>query len=149
MPIALTIDETILCVNSGIPDSQTKVMDQLKQIRGPLKTPWKEAPLVWQMLTNRPMKGLKKFEKLENMAGMGFGEEATKSFLNFNGLKRIICGNNITNTGIACYFGGRVLTIHTSSRSKEDNKSVALLIADRMIRIIRLNTTSDRNTSKK
>ncbi len=100
MPVSAVISDKIFCVHAGIP--------------GPVKlseiTKEDAYPYVW----NDPseMEGIN-----QSIRGPGmrtFGEDVFDEFLRINGLKRMVRGHSVVESGFKWWFGGRLLSLHST-----------------------------------
>lgn len=126
MPIALSLDERILCVNSGIPNTKTKVEDY-KKLSSNIKDPIAESEDVTQLLFNEPTESIPKnlkpkngFAKNPNQKnGYLFDESAVQTFIQSNKYEKVLAGNQPLAEGFKFWYNGIYITVFSGSSFKD------------------------------
>ncbi len=115
LPLAVTIEDKILCVHAGIGPHFSK-LDDLLRLPRPVEpaVPGNEALLdaVW----NDPAEvdsdpGFKKHPRRLVDGAMTYGEDKVRQFLEQNRLELIVRGHEVATQGFDSSAGGRVLTV--------------------------------------
>lgn len=57
LPLAAVVDNKIFCIHGGIPSSANRVtrLDEISQIKSPLRDIERESILAWEILWNDPL----------------------------------------------------------------------------------------------
>jgi protein phosphatase len=130
MPYAVVVND-YLCLHGGI----AKGMEHVSEIAS---LPWPDLnpddPMAFQLLWNDPRESIDEF--IPSVRGKGayyYGTEATKTFLENNGLKGIIRGHEVVD-GFREDMDGRVITVF-SSRYHGGKAGVLILENGKMERV--------------
>ena len=124
MPYAVVVND-YLCLHGGIAQGLSSV-DQIAALPWPDLNP--DDPTAFQLLWNDPRDMIEDF--VPSVRGEGcyyFGSEATRVFLQNNGLKGIIRGHEVVN-GFRDDMGGKVITVFSS---RYHHQSAGVLVMDR------------------
>lgn len=130
MPYAVVVND-YLCLHGGIAKGLTSV-NEIDTLPWPDLNP--DNPIAFQLLWNDPRDMIDDF--VPSTRGDGayyFGFDATKTFLENNGLKGIIRGHEVVN-GFRDDMDGRVITVF-SSRYHKQNAGILILDNGKMERV--------------
>lgn len=131
LPIAAVVNNKYFLVHGGIsPKLQT--LDQIKNLKRPITsfTEGDSHELVCDLLWSDPSYASYYYSPNPRGFGVNFGVEATFKFLTINKLYGIIRAHQCITTGVEEHFGGRVITVFSSSYYSPypPNASGAILI---------------------
>lgn len=132
MPYAIVMDESLLCVHSGIPRSVSRLTKFLG-IPEVVKNVGKESLLAWELMSNKPR------EKTSNESSerLEFNSEMFKNFMKVNRLDFLLRGGESCRDGYRLYFNGQCITLDTNMTDGE--AFVALIdAADCDIKMIKM-----------
>jgi len=112
LPLALIIDQRILCVHGGIGPS-IETIEQIESIPRPIMSfeDMKVSSLVW----SDPTEDSGVFMPSCRGTGFLFGKEALFGFLDKNNIEILIRGHECVSGGVYSQFDGRVYTVFSAS----------------------------------
>ena len=111
-PICAVVDHTVLCVHGGIGPNVGKI-DELRSMRKPIVSC--SSPALCDLLWSDPCAECGGFKPSARGVGFDYGENALEDFLRTNNLTRIIRAHQFVPDGIMQHFGGKVVTVFSSS----------------------------------
>lgn len=161
LPLAAVVDDRIFTVHGGIPSStlypDSTVAKAINRIPKTLPDPEIQSPLAWELMWNDP---LREGEDLSNSARIQlsvkegfvnntrrgtasmFSSEALQRFLLMNEFSHVIRAHEVQQIGFKVQQGGKLLTVFSSSQyCGGSNEAACILVDDRKIRTIRLDTS--------
>lgn len=138
LPFAMLVDESILCVHSGLPKTALRVGDLLK-IPPVVKNVEKESPVAFELLYNTP----KIFTSLTSDAATSgderiFCEGTFNAFMKLNELHFMIRGHDICPEGGLFYFDGRCITVCSTDTNESKPAVIFIDRTNSMIRFVSL-----------
>ncbi len=155
LPFAAIVDKQIFCIHGGIPQSSSKdILNEINQIKCPLKEPDISESLAWQLLWNDPLKPENfDYDVDELKANKGFihntqrgtafyfSNEALENFLEPNNLSYVVRAHEVQKIGFKVQLGGKLLTVFSSSHYCGGSNDAATVLVDaNKLRLIRLDT---------
>ncbi|MGB9762619.1 MAG: metallophosphoesterase [Thermoplasmata archaeon] len=132
IPMAVLINNEILCLHGGIPRGDVSLDDIEKLPRDDL---FPENKIAFEILWNDPREYIEGF--LPSTRGDGafyFGRDVLEDFLKRNKLKKIIRGHEVKMEGIGFNFNEKVITVFSSEYHK--GKKGILFIENGKIRTL-------------
>jgi len=145
------------------------LISSLDRVSNDLPDPESMAPLVWEFLWNDPLppeasslppaaqtrRSLKKdasggfVSNFRRGTGHMFSPDALDDFLSRNGLSHVIRAHEVKEAGFQVQHNRKLLTVFSSSRyCNGSNEAACVLMDDKKLRMIRLDTSSSSDNVK-
>lgn len=112
LPIAATVNRTILCVHGG-PSPLLKDLRDFNDFPRPLQTC--DHPVVSDLVWSDPSEGTEGYVRSKRGSGVQFGEEALEKFLQETNLKKIVRAHQCVQLGIGWFAGEKLYTVFSCS----------------------------------
>jgi diadenosine tetraphosphatase ApaH/serine/threonine PP2A family protein phosphatase len=158
LPIAAVIDKKVFCVHGGIPlpTLGDGLISSIAEVPVNLSDPMEESLLAWDIMWNDPIRSCEIDDVIEQQLDENcgfidnfargtahmFNSVALEQFLKRNGLSHVIRAHECMAAGFQLQQNGRLLTVFSSSHyCGATNEAACVLVHNRKIRTIRLDTT--------
>nr|XP_039248777.1 uncharacterized protein LOC120326522 isoform X1 [Styela clava] len=161
LPLAAVVDDRIFTVHGGIPSStfypDSTIEEAINRIPNTITNPEVQSPLAWEMMWNDPVRENEELptaakiqlsvkEGFVNNSRRGtasmFSTEALERFLLKHDFSHVIRAHEVQQIGFKVQQRGKLLTVFSSSHyCGGSNEAACILVDDRKIRTIRLDTT--------